>query len=151
MKLAFRPMLAADVPWVAARERELHLTPWSAGNFADSLGAGYSCWLAVDAQTATPEPVGYAVLMLGSEQADLLNITVAAAQQRRGVGWALLNFLCERTRQAGATQMFLEVRLSNEAAQALYRRAGFHTIGRRKGYYPALQGREDALVMRRVL
>ena len=73
---------------------------------------------------------------------------VAGAQQRKGVGWALLDFLCERTREAGARQMFLEVRLSNEVAQALYRRAGFRTIGRRKGYYPGRDGREDALVMR---
>jgi len=51
-------------------------------------------------------------------------------------------------RAAGGRQMFLEVRPSNAPALALYEKAGFATIGRRKGYYPAANGREDALVMR---
>ena len=147
MNLAFRPMLASDIPWVTAREQELHLTPWSAGNFGDSLEAGYSCWLATDAW----EPVGYAVLLVVVDEAHLLNITVAGTHQRQGVGRALLNFLFNRARLAGAAQMFLEVRPSNEPAQALYRQTGFEFIGRRKGYYPAAEGREDALVMRLAL
>jgi ribosomal-protein-alanine N-acetyltransferase len=144
MTLAFRPMHPADLSWVAAREQEVHLTPWSAGNFADSLEAGYSCWLACDGS----EPVGYAILMVVVDEAHLLNITIAATRQRQGVGNALLSFLFELARHAGARQMFLEVRPSNEAARALYRRAGFQPIGRRKGYYPGPLGREDALVMR---
>ena len=148
MSLAFRPMLMEDLPWVALHERELHLTPWSAGNFADSLEAGYSCWLAVDVGNSSPVPVAYAVLMVVLDEAHLLNITVAKAYQHRGVGGALLGFLFERARQAGARQMFLEVRPTNEPAQALYRRTGFEFVGRRRGYYPGPEGREDALVMR---
>jgi [ribosomal protein S18]-alanine N-acetyltransferase len=148
MRLSFRPMLTADLPWVAACEEELHLTPWSAGNFADSLTAGYSCWLAMEEGDSAPAPVGYAVLMVVLDEAHLLNITVAGAHQRRGIGGALLAFLFDRARKAGASQMFLEVRPTNESAQALYRRNGFQLIGRRKGYYPGLEGREDALVMR---
>lgn len=147
MSLAFRPMRAADLPWVAAREQELHLTPWSEGNFSDSLEAGYSCWLAHE-DGAVQQPVAYAVLLVVLDEAHLLNITVAGAQQRRGVGGALLDFLFALARQAGAGQMFLEVRPSNEPARALYRRAGFQLIGRRKGYYPGPDGGEDALVMR---
>lgn len=137
-------MLASDIPWVAAREQELHLTPWSAGNFADSLEAGYSCWLALEDEI----PVGYAVLMVVLDEAHLLDITVAATHQQRGVGRALLAFLFDRARLAGADQMFLEVRPSNTPARALYRKIGFEPIGRRKDYYPAAGGREDALVMR---
>lgn len=144
MNLTFRPMLPADFPWLAARERELHVAPWSAGNFADSLAAGYSCWLALRDE----EPVAYAVLMVVLDEAHLLNITVAGIYQRRGVGAALLAFLRDLARQAGASQMFLEVRPTNEPARALYQRVGFQPIGRRKGYYPAPEGREDALVMR---
>lgn len=148
MSLAFRPMLPEDLSWVAERERELHLTPWSAGNFADSLEAGYSCWLAVDGDGSAPALVAYAVLLVVLDEAHLLNISVAKAHQRRGIGEAMLDFLFDRARQAGARQMFLEVRPTNEAAQALYRRAGFELVGRRKGYYPEPKGREDALVMR---
>ena len=60
----------------------------------------------------------------------------------------LLDHLGDVARTVGGRQMFLEVRPSNVAALALYARAGFETIGRRKGYYPAADGREDALVMR---
>jgi [ribosomal protein S18]-alanine N-acetyltransferase len=144
MNLEFRPMVQSDLPWVAARERELHATPWTEGNFADSLEAGYSCWVVSQGE----ELVGYAILMVVVDEAHLLNITVAAARQRGGVGGALLARLCGLARQVGAQQMFLEVRPSNEPAQALYRRTGFQLIGRRKGYYPGPRGREDALVMR---
>jgi len=144
MNLAFRPMLATDIPWVATLEQALHLTPWSAGNFADSLEAGYSCWLVLEDEV----PVGYAVLMVVLDEAHLLNITVTATRQRRGVGRGFLGFLFDRARLAGAGQMFLEVRPSNAAARALYRKLGFEPIGRRRDYYPAAEGREDALVMR---
>jgi ribosomal-protein-alanine N-acetyltransferase len=147
MNLSFLPMTASELPWVAAREQELHLTPWSQGNFADSLAAGYSCWVAWGAE----EPLGYAVLLVVVDEAHLLNITVAGPRQRRGVGRALLEHLCALARQAGARQMFLEVRPGNAPALALYHRLGFQPIGRRKGYYAGPQGREDALVMRLAL
>lgn len=144
MNMEFRPMLAEDLAWVAARERELHQVPWSEVNFADSLEAGYSCWVAQEAG----QPVAYAILMVVLDEAHLLNISVTGERQRGGVGSALLSHLCGVSRQAGGRQMFLEVRPSNTAAQALYRRAGFQLIGRRKAYYPGVRGREDALVMR---
>lgn len=144
MNLAFRPMGRGDLNWVAAREQELHATPWSEGNFADSLEAGYSCWVA----HSQAEPVAYAVLMVVLDEAHLLNITVTGGRQRSGIGAALLAHLCGIAREAGARQMFLEVRPSNDAARALYHRTGFQPIGRRRAYYPAARGREDALVMR---
>ena len=144
MTLAFRPMRADDLPWVAEVERRQHVSPWSAGNFTDSLEAGYSCWVAAQG----PNLVGYAILMVVLDDAHLLNITVSGAVQRGGIGSALLGYLCGLARQAGARQMFLEVRPSNEAALALYLRNGFQLIGRRKGYYPGPGAREDALVMR---
>lgn len=147
MTLVFRPMLLGDVPWVAARERELHESPWSEGNFTDSLEAGYSCWLALEEEV----PVAYAILMVVLDEAHLLNITVAGARQRKGLGRALLSHLQGVARQVGAQQMFLEVRPSNLPALALYRQNGFHAIGRRKGYYPGPKGREDAVVMRLAL
>lgn len=144
MTLAFRPMLADDLPWVAEVERQQHVSPWSAGNFADSLEAGYSCWVAFQ----DVDRVGYAILLVVLDDAHLLNITVTGAVQRGGIGSALLGYLCGLARQAGAQQMFLEVRPSNHAALALYQRNGFELVGRRKGYYPGPDGREDAMVMR---
>lgn len=140
----FMPMQESDLAWVAAQDCLLYPFPWSEGNFSDSLSAGYGCWMMLDGV----EPVGYAVLMQVIDEAHILNISVVADRQRGGLGRRLLDHLASTARGAGATQLYLEVRPSNAAALALYAQAGFETIGRRKGYYPAKGGREDALVMR---
>lgn len=142
--LVFVPMREGDLEWAATQDALLYPFPWSVGNFADSMSAGYGCWTMCEGG----ERAGYAVLMMVLDEAHILNISVIAERQRRGLGRSLLDHLGEVARQAGARQMFLEVRPSNGAALALYERAGFETIGRRKGYYPAVGGREDALVMR---
>ena len=143
----FAPMQEADLEWVATEDGLLYPFPWSAGNFADSMSAGYSCWTMFDGA----ERVGYAVLMMVLDEAHILNISVVSARQRSGFGRRLLDHLAAVAREDGARQLFLEVRPSNLPALALYRQAGFETIGRRKGYYPAAGGREDALVMRLVI
>ena len=63
----------------------------------------------------------------------------------------ILDWLAEGARTRGACDFYLEVRPSNAAALRLYARSGFVEIGRRRGYYPAADGREDAIVMRRTL
>ncbi len=140
----FVPMATTDLEWVAAQDRLLYPFPWSAQNFADSMIAGYSCWIVFEGG----ERSGYAVLMMVLDEVHILNISVVLAHQGRGLGRRLLDHLAAVAKAAGARQMFLEVRPSNTPALALYQRAGFETIGRRKGYYPAADGREDALVMR---
>ena len=144
----FIPMTDEDLPWVVENERELHVFPWSEGNFTDSLRAGYNCWVMHNG----PEPVAYAVMLTVVDEAHLLNISVARTVQRRGIGGKLLEYLSSEALRVGATQFFLEVRPSNTAALALYECHGFVAIGRRKGYYPGPDGRrEDAIVMRREL
>ncbi|WP_211169208.1 ribosomal protein S18-alanine N-acetyltransferase [Aromatoleum toluvorans] len=141
-------MSEADLPWVVENERELHAFPWSAGNFTDSLRAGYSCWVMRNGTG----PVAYAVMLTVIDEAHLLNISVARAAQRRGIGSVLLDYLFAEARRVGAKQFFLEVRPTNAPALALYEGHGFAAVGRRKNYYPAPEGqREDAIVMRREL
>lgn len=140
----FLPMGEDDLDWVAEAERALHAFPWSRGNFADSLAAGYSCWI----MKHDGHAIGYGVMMLILDEAHLLDISIARTAQGTGMGRELLDFLRSEARQRGAAQFFLEVRPSNEAALALYRKADFVQIGRRRGYYPAIEGREDAIVMR---
>ncbi len=91
--------------------------------------------------------VAYAVTMPAPGEAHLLNISVLPEFQRSGIGSALLSMLFDQARDQGAGRMLLEVRAGNLAALAFYRRHGFMEIGRRRGYYPAHQGREDAIVM----
>jgi [ribosomal protein S18]-alanine N-acetyltransferase len=136
-------MRETDLPEVLAIENAIYTHPWTQGNFADSLHAGYDCRIwRIDG-----ELVGYFVLMAAAGEAHLLNLSVAAAQQRKGHGGALLREAASLARLRGAKNMFLEVRPSNRGAQALYTRFGFRKIAVRRGYYPAHSGREDALVL----
>ncbi|ATE62578.1 ribosomal protein S18-alanine N-acetyltransferase [Thauera sinica] len=137
-------MAEHDLDWVVACEQDLHAFPWTRGNFADSLAAGYSCWVL----RVAGRPVGYAVMMLVLDEAHLLDISIDRQAQRGGHGATLLHHLRNEARLHGATQFFLEVRPSNGPALNLYRKHGFEHVGRRRDYYPAADGREDAIVMR---
>jgi ribosomal-protein-alanine N-acetyltransferase len=137
------PMREQDLDEVMAIESEIYSHPWTRGNFADSIRAGYTCmtWRLDGAL------VGYFVLMAAAGEAHLLNLSIAAPWQRAGRGSALLKQAATLGRRLGAERIFLEVRPSNAAAQALYRRFGFRQVAVRRDYYPAHQGREDALVL----
>jgi len=141
--LQYRAMTANDLDAVAAVERRVYPFPWTRGNFADSLAAGHGAWVALE----HGQMIGYAVMMQVLDEAHLLNITVLPELQRKGRGSALLQHLFGLARMRSATRMLLEVRPGNISGQALYRRHGFLEIGRRRDYYPAHQGREDAVVM----
>ena len=136
-------MREADLAEVLAVENAIYSHPWTRGNFADSLRAGYQCrtW------RAGGELLGYFVLLVAAGEAHLLNLSVAAARQRSGHGSALLKEAMRVARELGAQHVFLEVRPSNLGAKALYRRFGFRQVAVRHGYYPAHDGREDALVL----
>lgn len=138
----FFPMNERDLDQVAALEAALQVFPWSRGNFADSLTAGYSAWVC----RIGGELVGFSVVMSVIDEAHLLNIGVGERFQGRGYGARLLRNAMQAAQLGGATKLFLEVRPSNERAVDLYRHFGFRQIGLRKGYYPAVVGREDALI-----
>jgi ribosomal-protein-alanine N-acetyltransferase len=93
------------------------------------------------------ELVGYAVVMMVLDEAHLLNISVDARRQGMGFGARLLRHAMAIARTLGASAMLLEVRPSNARALQLYRHFGFVSIGVRKAYYPAVEGREDAQVL----
>lgn len=142
-QLRIQPLAESDLEAVLEIERDIYEFPWTLGNFRDSMRAGYSCWgLHEDRRL-----IGYAVLMLAAGEGHLLNLSVAAAMQRRGHGARMLGHLVRVARDYGARVLFLEVRPSNAAAQRLYAAQGFHQIGVRRGYYPARDGREDAIVL----
>ncbi|MCO5108262.1 MAG: ribosomal protein S18-alanine N-acetyltransferase [Burkholderiaceae bacterium] len=150
--LRARPMRADDLDAVTAIENAIYPFPWTRGNFADSLKAGYDAWVFESAEAPARELLGYAVVMWIPDEVHLLNLSVAGAWQRRGVGRAMLEWLMRDAARRGARAMMLEVRPSNEPAIVLYRSAGFGQIGLRKRYYPAPDGgREDARVLLRRL
>jgi ribosomal-protein-alanine N-acetyltransferase len=139
------PMRPQDLADVLAVEQAAYEFPWTHGNFADSLRGGHSAWTMRDSAGSL---IAYSVVMIALDEAHLLNLTVASNCRRFGFGWRMLEAMAENARGYGARTMLLEVRPSNPAALAMYARYGFLRIGSRRGYYPARDGREDAIVMR---
>ena len=138
----FEPMREIELPSVLQIENAIYEHPWTRGNFADSLRAGYQCWT----YRLGTRLLGYFVLIVAAGEAHLLNLSVAAESQRRGYGAALLAESIRIARALGGRNVYLEVRPTNRAAQALYARFGFRHVALRRGYYPAGAQREDALV-----
>jgi [ribosomal protein S18]-alanine N-acetyltransferase len=140
-------MTGADLDVVQRIEETVYPYPWTLGNFTDSLAAGYHCWIVECAGAVA----GYSVVMIAAGEAHLLNLSVAAEWQRRGIGRELLAFVTKLARDYGAARILLEVRPTNHAALALYAAAGFSRIAVRRDYYPAGDAREDAVVLQREL
>lgn len=147
---------AADTPMVvrAAHEGDLAAIvrierasfgdPWSAASFRSVLESerGHAR-VAVRGDAV----LGYCIAWKVGDEAELANIAVDPALRRGGIGTRLLDDLLVFVDAAPSATLYLEVRASNAAAQALYRRRGFEAAGRRKGYYS--HPTEDAIVMRR--
>ena len=139
----YRRMIEADLDAVLAIEEAVYPHPWTRGNFSDSLAAGYHCWIV----ECAGEVAGYSVVMIAAGEAHLLNLSVAARWQRRGIGRELLAFVTKLARDYAAASILLEVRPTNHAALALYAAAGFSRVAVRRDYYPAGEAREDAIVL----
>lgn len=142
-----RPMLPEDLDQVVAIEREVFLFPWSRMNFSDSLTAKYFCRVLAQEKTL----FGYGVMMCEFDEAHILTVGIAGKWQKKGWGQKLLSHLIQHANQQHLHAMILDVRESNTGAANLYKQIGFLPIGKRKGYYPAMCGREDAIVMKLIL
>lgn len=143
-----RDMARADLPAVMRIERTAYDFPWTEGVFRDCLRVGYGCWVALDEADSV---AGYTLMSTAVDEAHVLNLCVGADYRRRGLGRFLLNHLISEARRAGMVRLLLEVRPSNEPAVSLYQAHGFVQVGLRKRYYPAREGREDALLLARHL
>ena len=148
MNLTLRDMIDSDSESVFGIEQQVHAHPWTRGNFIDALDSQYVCKVA----ELDGEMIGYAVLMQGVDDAELLDIGIAAPQQGKGRGRKLLQAMLAITHELGKQRVVLEVRASNRVAIALYRGMGFVEIGLRRDYYPVENsGREDAILMGRTV
>jgi ribosomal-protein-alanine N-acetyltransferase len=137
------PISTEWVDAVCAVEQRAYTHPWTRGNFIDSMAVGYHCQMLVAGHSL----LGYFVAMKGVDEVHLLNITVAPEYQRQGWAPLMLQALGGWARAQGAQWLWLEVRTSNVRAQHVYQRYGYRRVGERRNYYPAEQGREDAIVM----
>ena len=146
-EVVIRSMRSSDIAEVVTIERTSYQFPWSEGIFRDCLRVGYVCRVI----SVSRQVMAYGVMSLGAGEAHILNLCVGEAYRCRGVGRRLLSSLIERATAAGMGDAFLEVRPSNTAAIRLYLALGFEQVGMRRGYYQAVNGREDAAVLRRAL
>ncbi|MCX7069679.1 MAG: ribosomal protein S18-alanine N-acetyltransferase [Gammaproteobacteria bacterium] len=138
------PMALEQLAEVLVVERRAYEFPWTESILRDCLKAGYSAWVLADGDGLL---VGHALMSMAVDEAHVLNLCVDPACQRQGLGLMLLKHLMKLARAARASIVLLEVRKSNKAALRLYENVGFQRIGVRKAYYPAHDGREDALVL----
>ncbi len=148
LEAQFEPMTPAALEAVLRVENSAYEHPWSQGNFTDSLHAGYHALLLCGGAMPEAELLGYFVAMKGVDEVHLLNITVAPVHQRQGWARVMLDALALWSRGQGAQWLWLEVRVSNARAKAIYEHYGFRHVGTRRNYYPAEGSRrEDAIVM----
>ena len=143
------PMRAAHIDALMPFEHDMFGTEaWSADSYrrelADSAHRSY-----VAAESDDGALLGWAGVMVVGDAAEILTVGVVPAARRRGIARALIDALLDHARTRGATEAFLEVRVDNDGARALYASEGFAEIAVRRGYYDA--GRVDAVVMRRAI
>ncbi len=143
--LRFRRMTLDDIEQVMVVENEVYEFPWTRSIFSDCIRVGYHCWLALQQQTV----IGHAVISVVADESHMLNLSISRNHQGKGCGRQFIEFLVNEARAQRAETMLLEVRPSNAAAINCYNSAGFNEIGYRKDYYPAQDGREDALLLAR--
>lgn len=138
-----RPMVESDLERITEIEVASFSTPWKIGTFRTLLGRSGAVLRVLE----TPEvPIaGYAVLWCILDQGELANIAVAPELRRRGLGGFLLDRITEEARSRGVESLYLEVRVSNFRARAMYGSRGFEEIGVRKDYYE--KPREDARIL----
>ena len=143
LRYEFKPMTRDDLPFVMLNEHQGYTHPWTEGTFIDCLNADYECWLFLYAGNV----IGHGILSVAAGESHLLNVCINPDYQGRGFGRLLVEHMIALARRRRAERIFLEVRPSNTVAYNLYETLGFNEIGIRKGYYPATEGREDALVL----
>lgn len=139
-------MRTDDLPRVMSIERASYSSPWPEISFRGLLRRGDATLLVAEAEGRV---VGYAACWAVLDQGELGNIAVDPAFRRRGIARSLLNAVLDDMRSRGVRSLFLEVRVTNTAAQRLYDEYGFHEVGHRPDYYTSPV--EDALVMRKDL
>lgn len=135
------PLTSHDLPAAFAIEKASHAFPWTENTFNSNQGERYLNLKLTRDDTL----VAFAITQVVLDEATLFNIAVHTTHQRQGHGRRLLEQLIETLEARGITTLWLEVRASN--AIALYEQLGFNEVSLRRNYYPAANGREDAVIM----
>jgi len=138
-----RPVNESDLDAIMAIEEDNYDFPWTKKIFLDCLRVGYCCQLI----EYDNHIIAYAIMSMAADEAHLLNLCVCKSKQSEGIGQILLTAMIENAKVRSTEFIFLEVRPSNTLAISLYDKNNFNEVGRRKNYYPADKGREDAVIL----
>lgn len=144
MTVIIRDACANDLPTVVGIERVSFSDPWTVGMFTAHLPPRAGAQFLVAERSGVT--LGFALSQTVMDESELLNIAVAPAARKTGVGAELLDAMMDCCREAGAATMWLEVRASNVSARRMYANRGFVSAGVRERYYES--PREDAIVLR---
>jgi len=140
---SFRVMVENDLDDVIAIEESVYPFPWTRGIFHDCINIGYICRVFLHKEKI----IAYSIISVAADESHLLTIVVAEDEQKKGYGKKMLDEMIRVAKIHAASAMYLEVRASNKVAIQLYHDIGFNELGVRNNYYPAENGREDALVL----
>ncbi len=143
LDVVLTPMRRRHLRGVLRIEQQVYPRPWSLGLYMTELAMRTGRFYVV--ARVGGWVVGYAGMMLVGDDGHITTVAVDPAWHRRGIATRLLLCLVRGGVARGASQLTLEVRMTNQGAQAMYRRFGFAPAGVRRGYY--VDNREDALVM----
>lgn len=137
-----RHMRQEDIGDIVKIEQACFSTPWTMEGFLDSLGLNYAVFVVAE---ENGKLLGYGGIYFTAEEGEITNVAVAATERRRGVADAILKQIDIEAKNRKVSKIFLEVRVSNEAAIQLYKKHGYQLQGTRKNFYRLPQ--EDAYVM----
>lgn len=146
-KILMSRITDTDISEVHALESRSYSFPWSQIIFSDCINSQYECWL----MKKSNKVIAYSIMTISMQESHLLNLCVDCNFRRQGYACHMVRFLSDISIVQNAKRMLLEVRESNYRAFNLYRKLGFQQTGCRNNYYPAETGREDALVLAKLL
>lgn len=142
-EIRFRYMAIKDIEAVLEVEYAAFTMPWSKSAFYNELVSNrFAAYVVVEVDAKV---VGYCGVWVIIDEAQITNIALLPEYRGHKIGEALMRTAMQYARMRGARKMSLEVRVSNEPAQGMYRKLGFKPGGLRKNYYT--DDHEDALVM----
>lgn len=127
-----RPARSSDLPAILRIESSAFSDPWSADSWHGEITRPESIVLVAASRDGIH---GYVVARRGVDDGEILRVAVESGRRRTGLGSQLLRGAAEALHDAGATRLFLEVRVDNLHAIALYESCGLRAVGRRDHYY----------------
>ena len=147
VSISLRAMQSSDASLLYELAKANMPYPWSRRVFADCLRDDYYGWVVMQGDHGLANEVaGFSVVLVQVGECQLLNICVKSSVRRQGFATVLLDQAVAFAREKKCRKLILEVRESNAEAIALYQRYGFSQVGKRKQYYPAENGRENAVL-----